>query len=94
MYVFDRIRVKIAFLPKKVLQMYSEIWFPDFDSEKWLSSLFSIRLNCKIKITIRNYFNKSADTRKVFCTAKNSQFLAILAILATLAILAILTQIT
>lgn len=28
--------------------MYSEIWLPDLlDSEKWLSSLFSIRLNCK-----------------------------------------------
>ena len=33
-------------LPKNVLQMYSEIWFPDLlDSAKWLSSLFSIRLN-------------------------------------------------
>ena len=33
-------------LPKNVLQMYSEIWFPDrLDSEKWLSSLLSIRLN-------------------------------------------------
>ena len=33
-------------LPKKVLQMYSDIWLvPDFDSEKWLSSLFSMRLN-------------------------------------------------
>ena len=36
-------------LPKKVLQMYSEIWFPDFDSEKWLSSLLSIRLNWKAR---------------------------------------------
>ena len=35
-------------LPKKVLQMYSDIWLlPDFDSEKWLSSLFSMRLNWK-----------------------------------------------
>ncbi len=25
--------------------MYSDIWLPDLDSEKWLSSLFSIRLN-------------------------------------------------
>ena len=34
-------------LPKKVEQMYSEIWLPDrLDSEKWLSSLFSMRLNC------------------------------------------------
>lgn len=32
-------------LPKKVLQIYSEIWLPDFDSEKWLNSLFSMRLN-------------------------------------------------
>jgi hypothetical protein len=33
-------------LPKNVEQMYSDIWFPDLlDSEKWLSSLFSIRLN-------------------------------------------------
>ena len=32
-------------LPKNVLQIYSETWFPDLDSEKWLSSLFSIRLN-------------------------------------------------
>jgi len=33
-------------LPKNVEQMYSEIWLPDrLDSEKWLSSLFSIRLN-------------------------------------------------
>ena len=32
-------------LPKNVLQMYSDIWLPDFDSEKWLSSLLSIRLN-------------------------------------------------
>ena len=33
-------------LPKNVLQMYSEIWLPDrLDSEKWLSSLLSIRLN-------------------------------------------------
>ena len=31
--------------PRKVLQMYSEIWFPDFDSENKLSSLLSIRLN-------------------------------------------------
>ena len=31
--------------PRKVLQIYSEIWLPDLDSEKWLSSLFSIRLN-------------------------------------------------
>ena len=36
-----------VFSPRNVLQMYSEIWLPDFDSEKWLSSLFSIRLNCK-----------------------------------------------
>lgn len=37
-------------LPKKVEQMYSEIWLPDLlDSEKWLSSLFSILLNCKQK---------------------------------------------
>ena len=34
-------------LPKNVLQMYSDIWLPDFDSEKWLSSLFNIRLNWK-----------------------------------------------
>jgi hypothetical protein len=34
-------------LPRKVEQMYSDIWFPDLlDSEKWLSSLFNIRLNC------------------------------------------------
>ncbi len=31
--------------PRKVLQMYSEIWLPDLDSLKWLSSLLSIRLN-------------------------------------------------
>ena len=46
------------FSPRNVLQMYSEIWLPDFDSEKWLSSLFSIRLNCKkdsvIIITVIN----------------------------------------
>ena len=35
----------IKYSPKKVLHIYSEIWFPDFDSEKWLSSLLSIRLN-------------------------------------------------
>lgn len=35
-------------IPKNVEQMYSEIWLPDLlDSEKWLSSLFSILLNCK-----------------------------------------------
>ena len=41
-------------LPKNVLQMYSDIWLPDFDSEKWLSSLLSIRLNWKksLKISI------------------------------------------
>ena len=27
--------------------MYSDIWLPDLDSEKWLSSLLSIRLNWK-----------------------------------------------
>lgn len=33
--------------------MYSEIWLPDLlDSEKWLSSLFSIRLNCNCNISI------------------------------------------
>ena len=32
-------------LPRNVLQMYSEIWFPDLDSENKLSSLLSIRLN-------------------------------------------------
>ena len=37
-------------LPKNVLQMYSDIWLPDFDSEKWLSSLLSIRLNWKKKV--------------------------------------------
>lgn len=37
-------------LPKNVEQMYSDIWFPDLlDSEKWLSSLFSIRLNWNIR---------------------------------------------
>ena len=36
----------LQILPKNVLQMYSEIWLPDrLDSEKWLSSLLSIRLN-------------------------------------------------
>jgi hypothetical protein len=38
--------VRRSNLPKNVEQMYSEIWLPDrLDSEKWLSSLFSIRLN-------------------------------------------------
>ena len=37
----------ISSLPRKVLQMYSEIWLPDLDSEKWLSSLLSMRLNWK-----------------------------------------------
>ena len=41
--LFHKITKKSS--PKKVLQIYSEIWFPDFDSEKWLSSLLSIRLN-------------------------------------------------
>lgn len=45
------VKIKIN-LPRKVLKMYSEIWFPDFDdSEKWLNSLFSILLNCKKKHT-------------------------------------------
>lgn len=31
-----------------MLKIYSEIWLPDLDdSEKWLSSLFNMRLNCK-----------------------------------------------
>ena len=38
-------RGKLRYLPRKVLQMYSDIWLPDLDSEKWLSSLFNIRLN-------------------------------------------------
>lgn len=37
------------YLPRNVEQMYSDIWFPDLlDSEKWLSSLLSILLNCNI----------------------------------------------
>ena len=45
--IFDVIRLAryFLYLPRKVLQIYSEIWFPDFDSEKWLNSLFNIRLN-------------------------------------------------
>lgn len=40
----------IFYLPRKVLQMYSEIWLPDLDdSEKCDSSLFSILLNCNKK---------------------------------------------
>lgn len=34
------------YLPRKVEQMYSDIWLPDLlDSEKWDSSLFNMRLN-------------------------------------------------
>lgn len=37
-------------LPRKVLQIYSDIWLPDLDdSEKCDSSLFNIRLNCNQK---------------------------------------------
>ena len=39
--------VTCVYIPRKVLQMYSEIWLPDLDSEKWLSSLLSMRLNWK-----------------------------------------------
>lgn len=36
----------MAKLPKKVLEMYSETWFPDrLISDRWVSSLFSILLN-------------------------------------------------
>ena len=38
-------RYLFLYLPRKVLQIYSDIWFPDLDSEKWLNSLFNIRLN-------------------------------------------------
>ena len=37
-------------LPRKVEKMYSDIWFPErLDSEKWPSSLLSMRLNWKRK---------------------------------------------
>lgn len=40
-------------LPRKVLQIYSDIWLPDLDdSEKCDSSLFNIRLNCNQKNTV------------------------------------------
>ena len=46
-YIFKE-TVSVDNSPRKVLQMYSEIWFPDFDSENKLSSLLSIRLNWKV----------------------------------------------
>jgi len=37
--------------------MYSDIWFPDLlDSEKWLSSLLSIRLNCNTHKKIESFY--------------------------------------
>ena len=44
-----------CYLPRNVVQIYSDIWFPDLDSEKWLSSLLSIRLNWKYKKRGINY---------------------------------------
>jgi hypothetical protein len=55
--------------------MYSEIWFPDLlDSEKWLSSLFNIRLNCNntrkkkyvIEISVRKLYIAIYTTKPMF----------------------------
>lgn len=35
-------------LPRNVRKIYSEIWLPDLDSENWLNSLLSIRLNLDV----------------------------------------------
>ncbi len=51
-------------VPKKVLQMYSDIWFPDFDSEKWLSSLLSMRLNWKRKQNKGHFVAADKSTTK------------------------------
>ena len=43
--------------------MYSEIWLPDrLDSEKWLSSLLSIRLNWKKNVVVNWVFIFKCDS--------------------------------
>lgn len=52
-------------LPKKVEQIYSEIWLPErLDSEKWLSSLFNIRLNCNQKDESAAHVSETKGERK------------------------------
>lgn len=42
----DRRRVERLGLPRKVVEMYSDTWFPErLISDRWDSSLFSILLN-------------------------------------------------
>ena len=75
-FSFKKSLYTFLYLPKKVEQMYSEIWLPDLlDSEKWLSSLLSIRLNWKnerrIKEYIQGYYKLQHDLTfgAQYCTA-------------------------
>lgn len=44
--LWDLMRFNGMNLPRKVLEMNSETWFPDrLISDRWVSSLFSILLN-------------------------------------------------
>lgn len=60
--------------------MYSEIWLPDLlDSEKWLSSLFSMRLNCKCNKSIERaivtarFRSHRAGAKRTLCLSAHTR---------------------
>lgn len=56
----------VNLLPKKVLDIYSDTWLPDrLISERWVSSRFSILLNCLKRTTIKICISHLEKTRMI-----------------------------